>query len=988
MRLHTLLYFNLLHLIWSHEMIWSHETSGQQPQSGKLRTDSAMKQVPSNVTGGYRLQKLLKRMHLSYEHYSSNDLFRERRSVEYRDPLASMTKDSVCAVEAGYDCTCYFDSETNRSIINCRYANLYMVPPFSVVDKVYYQITFSERNFISVLKFDAFKNLKVERIDLLNNHLSSVQQGAFNGLETYLQELLLEGNGKDGIEVPFNTMTKLSKLRRLRMKNFRQDTFTEVNHFGYFPVLESLEVDSVSLKYISNLAFQGKLSKLTRLQFENVDFEEIPVESLRYLQSISTLYIRFTKISMLYSNSFEKLENLLDLDLSHNNIGEMQTDTFAGVNNQLTHLDLGSNKLEPNSLVALSSKTWNNLKHLTLSYNEQLSYMPGEVFKYMPNLQYLYLQSINLKHIPGDLFLGLGNVASLDLSWNNIETIQDRAFNHMNKLYELRLDHQFQPDAHERLLEISRVAFSGLENSLVFLFLENTVLKPVSFWNTVGVLAELKQLTVGETKLSNIPSNAFYYNKKLSKVELNGNGITYLHHDTFRGLEGILKEVSLRDNNLTTISECVFQNFSRLDYIHLRKNPLDCDCRLKWLHTFILGKQGLSPPIDDYEYICSKPEKFANQLLSTISSDSLSCSVNVPETCTENVPPTIKTSTPTHQPTSPSTTNYLKLTVASHTSNSITVAWTIVTNKPFTGFKLEYKPSSQEGSGFDIKIHKDQFTHTLYQLMPGVFYHVCLTAEISYKEDLSLRDCKTVQTFGQSTDTKGHTDNNETSGDSRNIIIGAIIATVAVVVLIAVGVCAVVRYKVLKLRELQFAVRSTVPRRGYAEGDDRVYVCAVPNEYSEIEIARIANKYNIKSPKHIQRQFGVDNFSFENTEDLNNFHTYQKIGKGKRKNPYENDDDDDDEDIQVHIRTDSEEVHFKNELEQRHSAPSRLAAADTKRQADRNSRPLPATPSTQKQQGRSSTLKTPRQDKSRQQRDTPDKEMTSMTKANHTAEKY
>lgn len=874
------------------------------------------------------------------------NVYREKRADIYRDPLSSamlpMTKD--CPVDM---CNCYTDTETNRLIINCRYQSLYSVPTFKVVTTTFSLITFSKNNFISKLLNNSFANLKVERIDLLENKLTNVQPGAFNGLQPYLQELLIEGNGKTSIEIPFSALTSLSNLRRLVLKSFRQDTLMETNYFGYFPNLEHLEIDSVSLQYVHSLAFKNKLSKLTHLRLDTVDFQDLPVECLQYLSSLTTIYFRFTKIHTVYSQSFEKLRLLKYLDLSHNSINVLQTEAFVGISSQLVYLDLSSNNLQAGALQALASKTWNSLQQLLLSYNAELSNIPVNVFKYMPNLQYLNLAETNLKHLQLDMFNGLVKVTNLDLSYNNIETIQDRIFLNMNALEELKLDHQFQNGIADQSLEITPAAFSGLENRLVVLDLEKTTLKERQFWNTVKIFNQLKKLIVSETKIKEIPSYAFYNNKQLQTIELNNNGINYINQDAFRGLEQVLKDVSLKDNNVTTISECVFKNFTRLEQIHLMRNPLDCDCRIQWLHTFILTKTNVEPPIDINEYICNKPAIFATKTLSSIPSDDLTCSQNSRDICRN---PIDISST---NPTSPSTSNTdkvnsLKLTIAGTTSSAITVAWSVTDKSKVTGFKLVYKPANQQEPGIGMSIHRDQITHTLYNLAQGTFYQVCVTAEVNNVEDQSVRDCQTVQTLGQSSNTDSHVDTGNSNGDNRNVITGAIIATVAVVVLIAVGVCAVVRYKVLKLKELQFALQSMGPRRVLADEDNKMYICTVPNEYSEIDVARIASKYNIKSPKHMQRQFGVDNFSFDITGEAGSYDLYHKIGRRKR-NPYENDDEED-QIKPVQLSTDKNEVHFKNDLEQRHSAPSRLDAENPKNPTDRNSRPLPATPAEPKPQ--------------------------------------
>ncbi|XP_060577928.1 leucine-rich repeat neuronal protein 1-like [Ruditapes philippinarum] len=874
------------------------------------------------------------------------------KSLSSNEYLPLQNKLTECAVDTRI-CDCYRDVKTNQSNINCRYKNLYNIPEFKSVDTIYHKITFSANNYIKSLPTGAFRNLKVEQIDLLNNKLAQVQSGAFQGLEPYLYELLIEGNGVPGVEIPFPVMSVLRKLRRLKVKNFKQDSISSSNYFPYFPDLEALEFDSIPLESIDNLAFFKKLTKLQLLNFQYAEFVQIPVVSLSYLESLNNLYIRFTKINTVLSKSFEKLTNLLDLDLSFNQIETLESDAFLGVANHLTHLDLGSNKLQPHSLVALSRKQWTNLKHLTLSYNDGLTYMPANVFKNMPNLEELFLVNLNLVHISRDLFTGLDNLLSLDLGWNNIESIQDGAFLNMNKLFELKLEYQFNSAPVPKTLQLNPGAFKGLETSLIYLFLEGTTLGSYQLWTTLRLFKELQQLAMSETKVSEIPYYAFRENKKLTRIELNKNGIKYLNQATFKGLEYSLKDVSLNDNNLETISDCVFQNFQKLDYIHLMRNPLMCDCRLKWLHNFVLEKNKTVPTFSLNDFICKQPQNYANMPLYKIPINELICTKNNPERCiddelTSSPVKTVTTATrsTTKSTTQSSTDNWLQLSIEGRTSSSFTIAWRVSDQTTITGFQLEHQLTTFPESSKTLKIHKDERVYTIHDLIQGNLYQICVTAELTDTKDKSVKDCKVAQTIGKSS----YTDK-QSSSDSRNIIIGAIIATVAVVVLVAVGVCAVVKYKVQRLKELRFALNSPIQRNPYTE--DGMNVCVVPNEYTEIDVARLANKYKIKCPKDIQRQFGIDNTCYKNGEEISPYNTYQRIGKGKRKNPYENDDE---EDVVI-LNTESDQVHFKTDLEERHSAPSRLDAGDLKNHYDRNSRPLPATPADQSNQKRSSTLK-------------------------------
>lgn len=923
--------------------------------------------------------------------YQFNDKFhnfmkKELKKRSYNIPRMLESKNLVnephCAVINNV-CDCYTDTKVNRTQINCRHENLTRIPEFVYNGVLYLNISFSAGNRISYIQDNAFTNLKVEKIDLLNNQLTNIENGAFNGLESYLQELLLEGGGIRSQKVPFTSMIQLYRLHKLTLKNFNLGILNKTNYFRFFNNLEEMSFLDLSLKGITEDAFIDRLPKLHSFYFDNVELKYIPVDGLSQLKSLQKLKIRRTKITRIFSQSFKQMTKLKELILPLNEIQMMEKDAFIGVSNQLTILDLSSNQLTSESLLALSTKEWNNLTHLSLSYNRNLRTIPEQMCMFMPNLQYLNMVQIDLRHISKSMLTGLKKLFVLDLSWNNIQTIEDFAFLNLNNLNELMLKHQFkEPTASpSKKLELMENRFQGLEQSLESLTLEGTKTSATQFWSTISILKELKQLNIAETGLRHIPNYAFIKNTKLRELDMDNNGITYLNQAAFRGLEHSLQDLELNFNNLTTISHCVFEYFTSLQLIHLTENPLNCDYRIEWLHTLI-HKNSHSPLFLESEFTCKTPNKYADVSLYNIPARELTCHTDacIPETCNPTTAATTTTtlsSKTTSRITKQSTTtrrlNKLELTVVSKKTHSLSIAWKVTYDTDTTGFILEYRPTTlPKETSKVIHIHRSDYTHTLHNLYPGTYYYICVTAEIQQQVDDSMEDCTTEQTIAIDNGSgKLDPEISSSSPKNSNVTTGIIIATVGVVVLIIVGVCAIVKYKIQKIKEVGRTLErmhSPYDRQYYDA--NKMGKCVTPNEYSDIDDAMIARKYQSQSPRNVKRQFGIDNQAFDHAE-MNPYHygSYHKLGvkRQRRKNPYENDDEEDNE--QVSIDTDST-VHYKSDLELRHSAPSRLDADDLKKQYIRNSRPLPATPIEANRQKRSSTLKPIKKDKSDRKRET------------------
>ena len=840
-------------------------------------------------------------------------------------------------------CFCQMNSRINRYIINCRHQRLATIPVFSVVDTIFYEITFSMNNFITEIPYSAFRNLKVERIDLLKNSLVSILPGAFSGLETYLKELLIEGNGN--IPPPYTKISNLVNLRTLRLQKFQQYTIDQSNYFDRFPHLEVLQLyEFVSLTSIDGFAFQNKLQHLQRLEIIGSSLINIPVQSLIHLKSLQKLYIKESKVTTVYSKSFEQLHNLTDLDLSYNKITTLEKDAFQGIDDQLQLLDLTFGELNPESMTALSSKTWSKLEQLTLSYNNKLESMPEQVFKSMPKLQYLNLVHINLRQITKDLFTGLKSLHTLDLSWNKIEAIDAGAFEHMPTLHELKLNRQFGPTPPPSFtMQISSEAFQGSGTSIAILNLLYTPILPEQFWNVIKTLTNLQTLKLSKTGLSTIPDFGFIHNTKLQEIELEYNDIQTLTSDSFTGPTDSLQRVLLNSNNISSISSCVFKNHVKLESVCLAQNPLNCDCKLYWLykivssHTFPIG------PCFHQDFICSSPQKFENQALYTVPLNE-TCSIYAPESCSyKNHTIATSTTAVTNQASTSITTitaeitttqkdTELTLKIIGKTTNSINIVWNIKHATEITGFILEYHATIDK---LIVKeqLHRDKFVYTITDLKPGMFYSICVTAEINQVADYEVKACRTTQTDSSSSGTENQTGGKDSTPDdmnSRNILIGVILGSTVFVILVVTGLYLVVKYKVQKLKTLQLTLTHLQQRSDQGLADGTGKVCTVDNEYTEFEEMKKAKQYHTIGGKHLHCQYGVDS-----TYMNESYNAEEIMDDGMDNKIQEND-------------TETESVYSKPDLEQRHSAPSRLNAEDLLRseKMKRTSRPLPATPGT------------------------------------------
>ena len=156
----------------------------------------------------------------------------------------------------------------------------------------------------------------------------------------------------------------------------------------------------------------------------------------------------------------------------------------------------------------------------------------------LPGLQVLYLQENEITSIPA---LPYPHLKKLDLSDNNISTIDDDAFKDLANLTMLYLSDNF-------ITEIKEVHFRNLVN-LRFLYLQQ---------NHISVLGR----------------NVFFPALTMvERIDLSTNHMTEISEGTFSQLVS-LKFLHLERNNITTITRGHFVQMSQLEQLVLNQNSL------------------------------------------------------------------------------------------------------------------------------------------------------------------------------------------------------------------------------------------------------------------------------------------------------------------------------------------------------------------------------------------------------------------------------
>ncbi|XP_062621393.1 leucine-rich repeat-containing protein 15-like isoform X1 [Saccostrea cucullata] len=684
------------------------------------------------------------------------------------------------------DCTCETVSSSTKRIIRCR--DLNAMPTFTSSAELFQKLDLdAESNNIQVLQANAFQGIRVEEIDITgaNIRLQSIHQMAFSGLQQDLKTIRLRGD--TSLPPPFDQMQNLTNLQEVQLEFFNMPRIERSSKFNYFPNLLTLRLRNMQTTFVSAESFTGQLQLIKRFEFENNNVPTFPQPAINRLRTLEHLSWLHNGMETIPSGSFRSLSNLIELDLRGNRIALLDYGCFDGITEKMEFLALHINKLNERNILPLGNYSWPKLEQLNLGHMQtEFQDIPSGLFKNMPKLANLMLPGNKLRQIKSNDFEGLGNMHSLDLSENYINTIHKGALAHMPLLDTLDIRAQYDVSA-SNPLNFSLDIFNGTEQAIKTLFIQDNHLIEQHAWDAIGAMKNLINLDISKTKLSNIPSLVFYSHKQLGSLQMQSNNIEVLRQESLYGLKDSLETINIGSNKINVIDECVFKGFSKLKFVFATGNLLACNCNLYGLYQFLRQISGGFTQVP-----CSSPLDLANRELSSLATSEFCTSLPTlaacPEFTTTTVPPSTTTITTTSLPVPD-----VKVVITNVIENTIVLSWTVTGNMTYLkNFRVQYNQLGVDNP--EIKtfpLDKSKRDHPISGLKPASRYQICFYVDLT---DLTqkLIGCFTQQTKPGGVfpvTTPPYNEPNTGSDDNTGTIVGGVLGGflfIALVVLIFV----------------------------------------------------------------------------------------------------------------------------------------------------------------------------------------------------------
>lgn len=346
------------------------------------------------------------------------------------------------------------------------------------------------------------------------------------------------------------------------------------------------------------------LSKLRDLTIDKCKLRQIPASAFEHFKDLKHLHVRtrnseWSAMTMeLHEQAFVGLNELIELDLSDNNIWSTKTETFCTLYSLKT-LNLTNNHLQNiktlgfadslreqnlsvrscnlvieildmsyNDLIVLTDNSLSKLRSLSklCLQNNAISTLENGAFKGLLSLQVLNLSSNFLNTVPPDLFSDSKSLKEINFSNNTIDSLQPGLFEGLDQLQILDLSHN------ELTIQwITKGTFMGLLRMVILNLSYNRLIRIDR--HMFQDLYSLQKLNLEHNEIASIDEHAFGELRNLHSLTLSYNKLVHIYAYLFTDLH-VLHELFIDNNKIKHIEENAFDNMTAIEDLVLNDNIL------------------------------------------------------------------------------------------------------------------------------------------------------------------------------------------------------------------------------------------------------------------------------------------------------------------------------------------------------------------------------------------------------------------------------
>lgn len=349
---------------------------------------------------------------------------------------------------------------------------------------------------------------------------------------------------------------------------------------------------------------QTNLGKMRDLVIDKCKIRQIPARAFENFKDLKRLHVtthnsEWSAMTMeLNEQAFASLNELIELNLSYNNIWSTKIETFCPLYSLKT-LNLTNNHLQNIKTIGFSESLQEQnlsvrscnlvIETLDLSYNDLIVVTDNSLSK-LRSLSKLLLQNNAISTLEDGALEGLLSLQVLNLSSNFMNTLPPDLFSNAKFLKEINVSNNtinnLPPGLFEGLEQLQTLDLSYNEltsqwiNKGTFIGLLRMVILNMSYNRLTKVdrymfqdLYSLQKLNLEHNEISSIDEHSFGELRNLHSLSLSGNNLVHIHPNLFTDLH-VLYELFIDNNKIKHIDDNAFDNMTAIEDLGLNDNFL------------------------------------------------------------------------------------------------------------------------------------------------------------------------------------------------------------------------------------------------------------------------------------------------------------------------------------------------------------------------------------------------------------------------------
>lgn len=429
------------------------------------------------------------------------------------------------------------------------------------------------------------------------------------GIGKDVKRLDLQGNNLTVIRR--TDFAGLTSLHTLHLQHNQIHTI-EKGTFDDLTEMVRIRVDRNQLESIPDGLF-ARMTKLERIDLSYNALQNIGRKTLKSSDILKNVQLDHNQITCVADEAIRHLNKMEILTLSDNNLTSLPHDVFE----EMTLLRVL--RISDNQLVCDCHLSWLARwlrKHPDLALFTECAHPP-----HLKNAEIAELQENDFKCITGyDLQRNkeciLENMCPRECRCiEGVVDCRDKTLTEIpdnipESATEIRLEENHITQIPSRIFaDMKKLRRIDLSNNQI------SFVAPDAF----SGLHQLSSLVLYGNKITELPPGVFHGLTSLQLLLLNANRITCIRVDAFKDLNS-LHLLSLYDNKIQSLANGTFAPLKNIQTLHLARNPFICDCNLQWLAEYLSEN-----PIETSGARCETPRRMRRKKITRVKPQKYKC---------------------------------------------------------------------------------------------------------------------------------------------------------------------------------------------------------------------------------------------------------------------------------------------------------------------------------------------------------------------------